>query len=425
MNLILVLCLAQTATPGFPIQSLRVDGNRALPAEGIIKVSGLTIGQLAEEKAFEAARERLSATGLFEQVGYRYAPSTDKKGYDATLQVVEIGQLYPFKFEDLSVGDAPVIAYLKKIDPLFAQKIPATNPFLERYAAEITKLAGEPVTGRLAAEGPDNLVVVFRPARARPAVAQTTFRGNQVIPFQPLQLAMNAVAIGEIYTEERIRQLLDTTIRPIYEERGRLQVSFPKITTEPAAENKGLNLTIDVSEGPSFDFGDIVIRGAADSKPLYDALKLKTNDMANFKEVEAGINRIKAEMRRHGYLKAEATHTRRLRPASGADARNLVDLDIRVEPGARYVFGDLTIQGLDIISEPAVRKAWSMEPGQPFNAEYPGLFLEQSKEWFDDLGETRSVVTPNDRTLQVAVTLIFKGAPRVDPAKQRNRKRPY
>lgn len=424
MLFILLICLAQATTAKFPIQTLRVEGNRALPAEGILKVSGLVVGQIAEEPVFEAARGRLAATGLFEQVGYRYSPSADKKGYDAVLQVVEIGQLYAFKFEDLSVGDAAVIAYLKKSDPLFAQKIPATKPFLERYAAEITKLAGEPVVGRLAAEGPEQLVVVFRPAKARPVISQVAFKGNVVLPFQPLQLAMNGVAIGEIYTEERVRQLLDTTIRPLYEERGRLQVSFPKVAAKPAESNQGLDVTVEVSDGPSFDFGDIVIRGVAETKVLYDALGLKKDDLANFKEVEAGVGRVKAALRRQGYLKCEATHTRRLRPGGAENARNLVDLEVRVNAGPRYAFGSLAIQGLDIISEPAVRKAWQMEPGQPFNDEYPDLFLKQAPEWFDDLGETKAIVKPDDKALTVAVTLVFKAAPRVDPSKPR-RKRPF
>ncbi|MBY0372440.1 MAG: hypothetical protein K2Q23_00510, partial [Bryobacteraceae bacterium] len=198
---------------------------------------------------------------------------------------------------------------------------------------------------------------------------------------------------------------------------------FPKITATPAAENKGLDLAITINDGPSFDFGDIVIRGAADPRPLYQALDLKKDDLANFKNVEAGMDRIKAALRRQGYLKCESTYTRRLRPAGSADARNLVDLDIRVTAGPRYSFGSLTIQGLDIISEPAVRKAWQMEPGQPFNDEYPDLFLKQAPEWFDDLGETKAIVKPDDKALTVAVTLVFKYAPPVDPAKRK--KRPF
>jgi hypothetical protein len=41
----------------------------------------------AEPAAFEAARDRLTATEVFETVGYKFEPGTNKQGFVATFQV--------------------------------------------------------------------------------------------------------------------------------------------------------------------------------------------------------------------------------------------------------------------------------------------------------------------------------------------------
>src|SRR5580658_4883898 len=50
----------------FPIETLKVEGNKQFAAEKIIEVSGLKIGQTVEKADFEKAHQRLRATGAFE-----------------------------------------------------------------------------------------------------------------------------------------------------------------------------------------------------------------------------------------------------------------------------------------------------------------------------------------------------------------------
>ena len=64
------------ATPReWPIQSLSVAGNRNYKTEQILAIAGLKAGQPASTGVFEAARERILATGYFATVGFRYEPS--------------------------------------------------------------------------------------------------------------------------------------------------------------------------------------------------------------------------------------------------------------------------------------------------------------------------------------------------------------
>ena len=91
-----------------------------------------------------------------------------------------------------------------------------------------------------------------------------------------------------------------------------------------------------------------------------------------------------------------------------------MDLLLRVDEGAQYLFGTLHVEGLDLNGEAAIKKLWSMKEGKPFNPTYPGYFLSRVRDEgvFDNLGETRSEVKTDERAHTVDVTLYFKyGAP--------------
>src|SRR5579872_4713824 len=85
----------------WPIESINLEGIHHYTREQVLAASGLKLGQLAGRPEFEAARDRLVATGVFETVAYKFAAAERAKGYIATFQVVEIEQAYPVRFDDL------------------------------------------------------------------------------------------------------------------------------------------------------------------------------------------------------------------------------------------------------------------------------------------------------------------------------------
>src|SRR5207244_1156144 len=78
----------------WPVESLTVEGNQNYTAEQILAVGGLKVGELAGKEEFEAAQQRLEATGVFETVGYKFGPSANSNGYAATFQVLEVEPVY-------------------------------------------------------------------------------------------------------------------------------------------------------------------------------------------------------------------------------------------------------------------------------------------------------------------------------------------
>jgi outer membrane protein insertion porin family len=412
--LVSLTALAQPAT--WPIRSLAVEGNQNYSAEQILPLTGLKIGQPGDQKTFEQARDRLIAAGIFETVGFRFGPTPSGDGYAVVFEVAEIQQIYPIRFEFLEIPDEDLRSFLKSTDPLFAEKIPGTKEIIARYASALEqylrqKGRDEPITGELTADKPNELYIMFRPAGAMPVVADVDFTGNKVIPSGMLREAIRGVAIGSRYTEPRFRELLDTTIRPLYEARGRLRLAFPAISVERAAGDvRGLKITVQVEEGETYDLGDVRVEGTASlNQELLKVAALKIGDLANFQEVQSAIERVNSRLRSDGYMKVKTRAERRL-----DDAKKTVDLVLLVDPGPQYSFGNLRIEGLDLHGEHEIRRIWGLKPGEPFPADYPEFFLQQVRERgvFDNLREARSETKLDDASVTADVTLIF------NPAKQ-------
>jgi len=408
----------------WPIQKLTVEGNHAYAAEQVLNVAGLKVGQLAGRPEFEAARDRLVATGAFETVGYKFEAGEDKQGYVATFQITEVQPAFPVRFEELGVPDRDVIAVLHAKDPLFSMlHVPATKTIMDRYVGWIQEyLATKNVTEKIAAKvvptTGDQFAILFRPARNAPVVAAVSFTGNQVVPQGVLREAISGVAVGSTYSEAGFREILNTAVRRVYEQRGRVRVSFPEIRTEPMKEPEGVHVFVKIDEGISYDLGKVDIAGPTPVDPaaLLKAGDFKTGDVANMDKVAEGLEKIRLAVRHAGYLDAKVTSDRKI-----DDEKKAVNIVVHVDPGAQYTMGKLTLVGLDLDGEAEVNRIWTMKEGKTFNPDYPDYFLNRIKEQqiFEGLGNTKADLKIDDKRHVADVTLNFKGE---DPTKRPGRR---
>ena len=396
----------------FPIEAIRVDGNRLYGSGEIIALTGLKPGQPAEPKAFDQAQQRLVELEIFGSVSYRYEPAPGKSAYIVTFEVVEVEQVFPYRFNRLPVNDEVLREDLKRSLPLFGDRIPATSGVITRFRSAIEgylKEKGSPqaVQGRVTTEGPGEMFILFSPAGQAPVVAEVYFRGNSVLPTTLLQNKIAGVAIGAEFREDRFRELLNTSIRTLYEDRGRVRVAFPKIEAAEAKSAKGIAVTVEVAEGDSYSLGAVTVQGTQtmDSE-LVKGTDLKEGDLASLSRIQAATDRLRERMHAGGYMKAAVKWDRTI-----DDAKKQVNLLYRVNPGPQYKFGKLMLKGLDIQSEAAIRRMWGMDPGKPFNASYPDYFFTRIREEnvFENLGKTRAVLDTDDKSLTVNVTLEFSG----------------
>ena len=132
----LILLMLATA-PGFaqakwPIRSLAVEGNHLYTTPEILSVAGLKIGALAGKPEFDAAHDRLLATGAFSTVGYKF-DVTPAGASNASFQITE-NEVLPVRFYNLGVPDADLEASLHTRDPLFsAARLTSTPEVVDRW----------------------------------------------------------------------------------------------------------------------------------------------------------------------------------------------------------------------------------------------------------------------------------------------------
>lgn len=401
----------------FPIESIHVEGLKRLKPAQIIGASGLKVGQQADKPDFEAAQARLLATGMLASVGYRYASGAAGKGYAVTFEVVEVEQVFPVRFEDLPGTEAELLRVLAAADPLFTNPVPGTVPVIKRLEAALNAhlKVDPPIVGKVLADRPEETMLLFRPNRPRPTVASLAFKGNEAFSTAELQNKMAAVAIGTLFTEERFREMLNNQVRPIYETKGLLRVSFPKITATRNADLEGLDITVEVVDGPEYKLRKVSLTGA-ESALLTDAA-FKEGEVFRLHEIVDGLERLRAVIRSNGYMRVSTESTR-----TYSDADKTVDMQVNVNRGPQYKMGRLKISGLDITTEPEIRKMWGLKEGAVFRDQYPERFLQRIRDdgVMDNLGETRAKLDYDETRSLIHVTLTFAGEKR-EPA----RKRPF
>src|SRR5580698_6323514 len=404
-----------SVTREFPLDSITVEGNQIHSTAAIVAASGLKLGAPGSSVVFDAARDRLIASGYFDMVSYQFKPAKDGAGYAVTFEVQEIATLYPIRIDGLPATLEEVTAFLKSKDPLFTGKMPGTPQVLKSAAAEIeqyleSKGHDDKVAGKVISPAVETFVVDFTPMRGLPAVSAVSFEGSRLIPAVDLHNKISEVAFGQPFTQEGFRALLESQILPLYESKGYMRVTFPKITAERSAEVTGVDVKVTVDEGVEYKLTRVSVRGesAAESARIIKMAKLPQMTVANFDDVIQAAKRVQDSLRHQGFLDARVTTDKKM-----DDDKKTVEFFLVVNGGPAYTLGKLTVHGLGLDGEAAIRKLWSVKPGDPFPEGYGDYFLSKVKEegFFDNLGDTKAKQDIDAKTHVVSMTLDFKGAP--------------
>jgi outer membrane protein assembly factor BamA len=306
--------------------------------------------------------------------------------------------------------------------------MPGTQQVLQRTTKEIeeylaSKGHAEPVLAKVVAIAPEKFEIQFTPVHGLPAVNFISFEGSKAISAIDLHNKISEVAFGQPFTEDGFRIFLQNQVVPLYEAKGYMKVTFPKIVTSAAAEVSGVDVKVTVDEGEEYKLSRVAVFGKSpeESERILKTAKLPKLTVANFDEIKQAAVRVQETMRKSGYLDARVTTDKKV-----DDAQKTVAFFLVVETGPQYTFGKLNVNGLTLDGEAAMRKIWGVKNGDQFPAGYPDYFLSKVNEegLFDNLGATTAKSDINPDTHVVDVTLDFKGAP-AKPRKARTGPIPF
>jgi outer membrane protein assembly factor BamA len=397
----------------WPLREIRIQGVKLLTPQQVVELSGLKVGALAGQVELDAARERVYASGCFDLVSYAFEPAAGG-GIVATFEIRDVEQRGTWRLDRLPLDAKAFAARAAKTLQGFGAEIPMTEIYTRRMselAEAMLKEKGvtETVISKFEAGMKDGIIAVIQPRTPPPNISQVVFVGSRAVPPQELQRAITDVAVGTAWSEQMFRVFLENAIRAVYDSQGRLRAKFPAITTEPSKTNKGVVVTVTVDEGPVFKLNKLVITGAPLPEEEVNQLggdAFKNDVPVNLSVVGQAMVKVLARLAEIGYLKANYHALKAIH-----DEDKTVDLTVEVEPGAEYKMGRLDIIGLDIESEPAIRKMWILKTGDPYRKGYAERFITEVRERriLDFLGETSADVKLDDHTAQVNVKLTFKG----------------
>ena len=134
--------MAQSSQPPEANKLVRVDeikvrGTR-LPADSVIRIAGLAVGQDVNDLIVNTACHKITATGLVKTVDYGYEVYPDKPGAVLTLTLADEGPLFPATIQP-SGEEEHLWACLAATDPLFTRELPRTERALKYYSAAIER----------------------------------------------------------------------------------------------------------------------------------------------------------------------------------------------------------------------------------------------------------------------------------------------
>lgn len=398
------------------LRGIQVRGvKHFLDADGsprtVLRVLGLELEKPVRSGDLERARDRLLATGCFETVGWRYE-LLPPRAVTVTFDIGEPPQFLPWMLDRVPVTREEFAARASQEFPLLRETMPPSETVLERLAAILAQLAAskgvqEPMAGRVMLVGKDQLTIVLGPKAPPPNIADVHFTGTKALRAEYLRKQMIQLAIGTPFFEPNFRFLLDSQVRPYYDAIGRLRAAWKRITAEKAEGIFGVVVTVEVDEGPVYKLEKIEVRGTPFSaEEIQEIGQFRTGETAAMSDIGQGVERILDRLREKGHMKASYKALRRIH-----DDRQSVELFVDVDPGPVYTMGRLQIRGLDLESEPVIRKLWAIRPGEPYRGGYAEAFVKRVREMdlFDFLSDIRQEVKVDEASQTVDVTLTFVG----------------
>jgi outer membrane protein assembly factor BamA len=354
----------------FDVDRIDIAGLRRFTPDAVLLTIGLKPKAKATKADFDTACQTLIKSGLFEACSWKYVPSSN--GIILTFELKEAPAEQKVRLTVPGVTEADLWSWLRTNGPLVQPQMPGSDDAITFYTAAIRRYLKQDVTASIDTNlQTHETTLVFRPANLE-KISTVKFQGADAIPSATLEAKIAPVAKGLPFTEYDVKQLLETNIRPMYDEFGRLNASFPSIRRE------GREVTIQVQEGRVYTVGEVKATGVSETP------KLSAGEVANWRRVTEALDATLRSLRNQGFIEAKYNVQRRLNDSAG-----IVDISVAYDRGTLFTFGKLKLEGLNPAQESVVRQVWAMKEGAPMNEGYIDDFIKAA---FGKLGNEFSGV---------------------------------
>ncbi len=376
--------------------ALKVTGTARYTDEEILAATGLQIGQNAADGDFKEAVRRLGDSGLFNDVAYSYTSSGATVKLELQLTDADKSKLVPASFENFVwFPDDELRTALQRRVPLFKQLLPLTGNLADEVSEALQALLTEkqfPGRVNYLREGDESggpvSAIVYRAEEVSIRISGFEFPG--ATPEQAALLTAAARhATGAEYGRSSLVAVAKFDLLPVFLQRGYLKATFGPsearvLPHPPPAEDAQLAVgdvqviaIVPVTPGKVYSTSRVEWKGnsALTTAEVAPLVHLEPGQPVDAVRLLRDVENIGKLYRSRGYM------TIQVKPeAQFDDEHSAVHYELNVVEGDLYKMGELEIAGLDTQSTVRMRAAWTLREDQPYNADYPRKFLQDTRQ---------------------------------------------
>jgi outer membrane protein insertion porin family len=384
----------------YKLIAVKVTGTTLYTDKEILAASGLQIGQNAADGDFKEVVQRLGDSGLFSDVSYSYSFSDAGVKLELQLADTDKSKLVPAHFENFVwFTDDELLAALRTRVPLFKQLLPLTGRLPDRVSEALQSiLSDKQFPGRVdyLREGDESggplKAIVYRIEEVDIRIRNVEFPGAS--PDQAALLTTAAARLtGAEYTRATLAAAAKYDFLPVYLQRGYLKATFglsdahvvPQTAPTPAADAQGpaeleVDAIVPVTPGKIYSTSSVEWKGnsAIATGELATLLHMPIGQPADAVRLLHDIENVSKLYRSRGYMMAQIKPEAQFDDGKTENDKSTVRYDLSVVEGDLYRMGEFEITGLDTQARARMVAAWTLRTGDPYNAEYPKKFLEDT-----------------------------------------------
>jgi outer membrane protein assembly factor BamA len=397
--------------------ALKVTGTARYTDKEILAASGLQIGQNAADGDFKEAAQRLGDSGLFSDVAYSYSSSGGGTKLELQLADVEKDKLVPANFENFAwFTDAELFGELKRRVPLFKGEVPLAGTLPDKIQEALQAILDQkqiPARVDYLRESPQEggklIGISYSVESLEIRIRNVEFPGAVPDLLPGLQAASRKLT-GTPYVRTSLAKVAEVDFLPVCLKGGYLKASFAKADARLVSQANGeveVDAIVPVTPGNVYSTSSADWKGNSVIKTgeLASLLHLPPGQPADAVRLFHDIEKVGKLYRSRGYM------TVQIKPdAQLDDEKGTVHYDLNIVEGDLYKMGELEILGLDTQATARMQAAWSLREGQPYNADYPNKFVDDTGQilprgvrWIVSIHET-----PEAKDKTVGVEIRFK-----------------
>lgn len=384
MRLLFASLLALCSLPVFAqpvnVQTITFTGAPDYDRTALAKISGLKSGPTDGDQ-IRAGAQKLNETGLFSNVNFKF------DGQTVTYELTPSQQLLTAVFDNFVwLTPEEIDRGLRARIPLYTGSVPAQGAFAASVADALMRiLKNKSVTATVtfhpeSVAGAAPSTMRFRVSAPAVKLRAVTVKGATPDIEEKLGPVLLAAAEKHDYSETASREYVAATINNVAFENGYMEerlTGFEHTAPVPMGTYVNVDVVATIDPGPQYHVSEVNWAGSPLlSKESFDKLNpLKPGGLASQQKLLRAVQTVGGYYYRSGYMNAKVD----IAPVFDRGNKT-VAYTISAEPGEQFRLASVQFLKLTPTQEEAVRKAWTMNPGDRYDSTYVTSFLHNNRD---------------------------------------------